>query len=68
MVAPAAATPIVVTVGVISGLLALQIVILCCVAVFGSEAHSTRAIKALALLTGRPDPEPPEGGETRSNS
>jgi hypothetical protein len=58
-----AATPIVVAAVSISGLLALLITILCCVAVFGSRARSARAIKVLALLIGRAGTEPPEGGD-----
>jgi hypothetical protein len=42
--------------------------ILCCVAVFGSRSRSTRAIKVLALLIGRAEPEPPKGGEAQSGS
>ena len=51
--AQSARIPIVVTAISISGLLAILIMILCYVAVFGSCSRSTRAIKVLALLIGR---------------
>jgi hypothetical protein len=66
--AQSAGIPIVATAVSIFGLLAILIVILCYVAVFGSCSRSTRAIKVLALLIGRTWPGPPEGGEAQSDS
>lgn len=63
-----AATLVVTAAICISGLLAILIVILCYVSVFSSRSRSTRAIKVLGLLIGGAGPEPPKGGEARSNS
>ena len=66
--APAVATLIAVPVAVALGLLILLLILLCAVAVFGSEAHSERAIKVLTVLFSRGKAESPEGGEASSSS
>lgn len=61
------ATPIIaITLGVTAVLVVLTAVI-ACVATF-SEIHGERALKVLTLLIGRPEPEPPEGGEAQLES
>ncbi|GAA1291584.1 hypothetical protein Psi02_36060 [Planotetraspora silvatica] len=41
--------------------------VVACAATF-SQTHGDRALKVLALLIGRDEPEPPDGGEAPSGS
>ncbi|GAA4581165.1 hypothetical protein GCM10023194_11600 [Planotetraspora phitsanulokensis] len=52
------------------GVAAVSVILLgvvACVATF-SRSRGDRALKVLALLVGRNDPEPPDGGEAHSGS
>jgi hypothetical protein len=61
------ATPIIAIALGVTAVLVVLTAAMACVATF-SEIHGERALKVLALLIGRPEPEPPEGGGAQLES
>jgi hypothetical protein len=58
------ATPIIAIALGATAVLVILTAVIACVATF-SEIHSERALKVLTLLVGRPEFEPPDGGEAQ---
>ncbi|GAA4568344.1 hypothetical protein GCM10023193_49520 [Planotetraspora kaengkrachanensis] len=59
--------PILVTAVGVAAASVILLGVIACAATF-SQSHGDRALKVLALLVGRDDPEPPDGGEAGSGS